>query len=69
MAAPSPLPAVPAYELDSKIGSMSGVKLITSAPGVADVYALPASYCNDDLCRPHDPPASLGNFYPKQKTP
>lgn len=67
MSAPAPLPAVPAYELESKIGSLEGVTLITSQPGKADLYTLPSGYGNDDLCHPQDPPATLGDFYPKQK--
>lgn len=63
----TPLPAVPAYELESKTGPMA-TAIVERSPAQGNVYRLPAGYVNDDLCHPHDPPAALGQFYPAQKT-
>lgn len=63
----TPLPAVPAYELDSKTGPMS-TAIVVRPPGEGNVYRLPADYGCDDLNHPHDPPAALGAFFPAQKT-
>lgn len=58
------LPAVPAYELEPRPSKLVAPDVVRS--NRPDAYRLPSGLGNDDLCRQHEPPSSLGQFWPKQ---
>lgn len=67
MAAPAPLPAVPDYQLDKAAPQMGRAIVVSGSKG--NVYRAPPGFQNPDLtCGPGEPPQSLGQFYPAQKT-
>lgn len=61
---PVVLPAIPAYELDP-VPSKLATPAVIRADGRPNIYRLPSGFGNDDLCRPHEPPSALGQFWPK----